>query len=417
MTVPTRALPQNRWDLLDGATPDPLPPVSVVIAHYDQPTQLERTLAAVRRQDYPAELLDVLVVDDGSPVPPVVPAWARLERQADLGFRLAAARNLGIASARHDLIVQLDADTAPEPGYVRALTRLPALSADCVTVGRRRHALLGDAPPGMPVERAGPPREVAEPAWLRDAYRRTRDLRDVDDRSYRYVIGAVTACSRQILEASGGYDESFTSYGGEDWEWAYRAWLAGAVFAHVPTAVAWHDGPDASARPEGRLAARNDEALRLAELIPLPGSGPRGQVPAHIDVLARLPRDLDPVRRFVLTDQVLADLPQAAVDGRPADAHRIADRVRIDIELVTPAHLRPGTLRRAVDRVAREQLGRLELHDPGGRICVRVSSRRAAARSRRRHDPDLFPSQAERTTDCRVMDDPPDVAAYLGGWG
>jgi GT2 family glycosyltransferase len=415
VTVHTRALPQNRWDLLDGMVPDPLPPVSVVIAHYDQPAQLERTLAAVRRQDYPAELLDVLVVDDGSPTPPVVPPWARLERQADLGFRLAAARNLGIASARHDIIVQLDADTAPEPGYVRALTRLPALSADCVTVGRRRHALLDRAPASMPVEHAGPRHELAEPAWLQDGYARTRDLRDADDRSYRYVIGAVTACSRQMLEASGGYDESFTSYGGEDWEWAYRAWLAGAVFAYVPTAVAWHDGPDASGRPEGRLAARNAEALRLAELIPAPGSGPRGHVPEHIDVLAHLPPGLDPTRRFVLVDQVLADLPQAAVAGRQADAGRIDDRVRIDIEIVTPAHLREGTLREAVATVAREQLGHLELTDPAGTVCVRVSSRRAAARCRRRADPHLFPNRTE-VTDCRVMQDPPDVAAHLGGW-
>ncbi|ROS26064.1 glycosyltransferase [Cellulomonas sp. PhB150] len=416
MTPGPRALPQNRWDLLDGLYPDPLPPISVVIAHYDQPAQLARTLAAVGAQDYPPDLLDVVVVDDGSPVAPEVPPGVRLARQADRGFRLAAARNLGIAAARHDLIVQLDADTAPEPGYVRALTRLPALSPDCVTVGRRRHANLADVLAEDPVELAGPAHELPEPRWLREAYQRSRDLLDADDRSYRYVIGAVTACSRSLLEASGGYDESFTSYGGEDWEWAYRAWLAGAVFAHVPGAVAWHDGPDASARPEGLLAARNDEALRLAELVPLPGSGPRGEVPRHVDVLVQLPHGLDEAARFVLADQVLADLPQAAIDGRAADAGRIYDRVRLDVEIVVPAYLSPGALRRAVERVAAEQLGVLTLSDAAGTPCVRVVSRRAVARSERHNDQGLFPVREARTADCRVITQAPDVAAYVGGW-
>ena len=45
---------------------------------------------------------------------------------------------------------------------------------------------------------------------------------DADDRSYRYVLGALLACSRRLFEKVGGFDESFTAYGGQDWEWAYR---------------------------------------------------------------------------------------------------------------------------------------------------------------------------------------------------
>ncbi|WP_233549576.1 glycosyltransferase family 2 protein [Cellulomonas rhizosphaerae] len=413
------AVPQNRWDLLDGLRPDPLPPVSVVIAHYEQPRQLTRTLAAVRAQDYPADLLDVVVVDDGSRTPPSVPDGVRLERQPDRGFRLAAARNLGVAAARHDLVVQLDADTAPEPGYVRAITRLPALAPDCVTVGRRRHALFDHVATTLPVERVGPTVEVAEPRWLRDAYARSRNLLDADDRSYRYVIGAVTAFSRSMFEAAGGYDETFTSYGGEDWEWAYRAWLAGGVFAHVPDAVAWHDGPDAAGRlddPGDGLAARNDETLRLAELIPLPGSGPRGHVPAHVDILVRLPGGLDAATRFLLADQVLADLPHAAVEGEASAARRIVDRVRIDVDVLAPHLLRAGALRRSVDRVGTEQLGALLIADEAGVPCVRVTSRRAAARRARHDRPGLSPEVEVRTADCRVLGSAPDLAAYLGGW-
>ncbi len=216
--APTRptALPGNRWDLLDGVVPAAPPTVSVIVAYYDQPEQLARTLHALSRQDHPAESTEILVVDDGSPTAPVVGERVRLLRQEDRGFRLAAARNLGAAAATGDVLVFLDADTAPEPSYLRELTRLPALAPDCLTVGRRRHATLSGAPVQQPVEQLGPAHELPEPGWLSDAYRRSRDLLDADDRSYRHVIGAVTACHRSLFEATGGFDESFTSYGGED---------------------------------------------------------------------------------------------------------------------------------------------------------------------------------------------------------
>ena len=82
----------NRWDALDGVQPDPLPLVSVIVAHYDQPAQLARTLQALAVQDYPPDLLEVIVADDGSPGPVRVPDGVRLVRQDDEGFRLAAVR-------------------------------------------------------------------------------------------------------------------------------------------------------------------------------------------------------------------------------------------------------------------------------------------------------------------------------------
>ena len=72
-----------------------------------------------------------------------------------------------------------------------------------------------------------------------------------------------------LWAAVGGFDETFVVYGGEDWDFGWRAWLAGATFAHEPAAVAWHDGPDAGAR-DLDVAAKNAESLLLASKIPLP---------------------------------------------------------------------------------------------------------------------------------------------------
>lgn len=139
------AVPGNRWDLLEGMRPDPAS-VSVVVAHFEQPEQLARTLLALQHQDHPADLIQIVVVDDGSASAPTVPAGVTLLAQEDRGFRLAAARNLGAAAATGDVLVFLDADTTPEPGFISELTRLPALAPDCVTVGRRRHAALSGNP-------------------------------------------------------------------------------------------------------------------------------------------------------------------------------------------------------------------------------------------------------------------------------
>ncbi|WP_307785137.1 glycosyltransferase, partial [Frigoribacterium sp. CFBP 13605] len=285
----------NAWDALDGVWPDLPPLVSVVVVHYRQQAELDRTLAALARQSYPAERLEVIVVDDGSPTPPTVPEGVRLIVQEDLGFRLSAARNLGVAASSGSVLCFVDADTSPEPDYVLRLTRLPALAPEAVTVGQRKHAdfagvLGGDGgvgdggvgdggvgdggvgddgagedragvglgrsggvavPVSEPVEVAGPAHELEQPRWLQQAYGWSADLLHADDRSYRHLIGAVTCCTRWFFDQVGGFDESFTSYGGEDWEWAHRAWLSGGVFAHVPGAVAWHDGPDWAGRATG----------------------------------------------------------------------------------------------------------------------------------------------------------------------
>ena len=456
MTGPTprpgrgRALPGNRWDLLDGVTPPAPPSVTVVVAHYRQQAQLDRTLLALSRQTHPASRLEVVVVDDGSPETPRVPDGVRLVVQEDRGFRLAAARNLGASLADGDVLCFLDADTAPEPDYVRELTRLPALASDIVAAGRRRHAALDRAPEEAWVEQVAPALELDEPAWLRRAYADSRDLLDADDRSYRFVIGAVTACSADLFADTGGYDEAFTRYGGEDWEWAYRAWLAGGVLAHVPSAVAWHDGPEWSGRDlADRQRAKNAEALLLADLVPAPGSRGRALRGPHADVALHGPLTGVEAARFVCLDSILAEVPEASVVGAPdgspvvgapgrtpvvgapvvgapagggsdaglaVDGRRL-DRVRVDVVVAdAPVRVRDGELRRAVAELDGRGPGAIVYVDDEGATLLTVSSRRAAIRGRRWGSDALHETVVRRSPSVVRLVDEPDVEGYVGGW-
>ncbi|WP_052327900.1 glycosyltransferase [Serinicoccus marinus] len=267
------------------------PACTVVVPYYRDQPMLDLVLARLDAQRGVLGGLEVVVADDGSPTEPVlrpVRLPVTVVRQPDLGFRLAAARNLGATRAQGRVIVFLDGDTAPEDDYVATLQRA-CLEGPTLAVGRRRHARLG----GAGTDQDWPPSAcLTEPGWLREGYAATRDLRDADDTSFRYVIGAVSAISRDVFEAVGGYDETLTGYGGEDWDLAWRAWLAGARLRHEPAALAWHDGPDLAGRHEGDAAGlarlKNAETAALAERIPHPLVRGRGWHHTQPDVVAVL---------------------------------------------------------------------------------------------------------------------------------
>jgi GT2 family glycosyltransferase len=417
----------NTWDTLDGVVPDPLPRVSVIVAHFEQPAELARTLHALAAQDYPTELVEVIVADDGSPGEVRTPPGVGLVRQDDRGFRLSAVRNLGVRASTGDVLCFLDADTAPEPGYLRALTRLPALLAEAVTVGRRRHADFAGLPPDAPLPAATAGRELTEPAWLRDAYAHSRNLRDADDRSYRFVIGAVLACSRRLYDEVGGFDESFTAYGGEDWEYAHRAWQAGAVFAHVPDAVAWHDGPEWSARDGSDTARANAQSLRLARDIPVRGSAPRGLLPTAPDIAVHLSASPSAAALFLTVDSVLAAFPQARVvlgddvDPPLADPRVISGDVpdaRVVLHLERAVVITdPAWIINLVDRLAAGEVGTVHLTDPAGSPLGVLRSRRATRRAQRWGTEAGFRVASVVASGVSAVGDEPRIEAWVGGWG
>ncbi|WP_067499082.1 glycosyltransferase family 2 protein [Actinoplanes sp. TFC3] len=421
-----RSVPGNRWDLLDGVNPAEPPTVSVIVVHYQQQAELDRTLAALRRQTHPAGRTQIIVADDGSPEPPRVPDGVLLVRQADEGFRAAAARNLGASAATGDVLCFLDADTVPEPSYVQRMSRLPALAPEAVVVGRRRHAELAGLPVDAPVEQAGPAAELPEPQWLRDGYRLSRDLLDADDRSYRYVISAALACSRWFFERLGGFDETFRVYGGEDWEWAYRAWLGGAILAHAADAVAWHDGPDWAGRDlrdPHRRARKDAETLLLADRIPVAGSRGHGVRSAGADVVIRLGEAPSDAAAYVCVDSVLAVLPSARVgvpekladlfvaDQRVSSLSALDDSARVFIEV--PSAVRVDAvakeLQEAVATVGTGTLGTVMLGE------MRIDSARARAR-RAIWGKELFETRAHTEAGLVPLDADPGLAGYLGGW-
>lgn len=97
------------------------PTISVVVPSYNCARYLERALASVQAQRYPADRIDIVVVDDGSvdDSPDVARRFAAADpriqviEQANAGP--AAARNRGIEASRGELVAFLDADDTWQP--------------------------------------------------------------------------------------------------------------------------------------------------------------------------------------------------------------------------------------------------------------------------------------------------------------
>ena len=208
-------VPGNDWWQLDGVRATPARTVSVVVVHHDQSRQLSRTLTALARQHYPHDRLEVIVVDDGDRrVAPRISHSTRLVRQEDRGFRLQLRPATSVRPTSDGAASCAFSMPTPRPsrGTVSGLTRLPALAPEAVTVGLRRHTLFEALGLRCRPHRGlrSPRRAFGEPRWLADAYAASRDLLDSDGPlAYRFVIGAVIACSRWFFDSVGGFDEGF----------------------------------------------------------------------------------------------------------------------------------------------------------------------------------------------------------------
>lgn len=98
---------RRRWDHY--------PAISILIAAYNEEDSILETLRSVELQNYPGEM-ETIVIDDGSSdatatrVESLNVPWLRLLRQTT-NLAKSAALNRGLAAARFDLIITLDADS------------------------------------------------------------------------------------------------------------------------------------------------------------------------------------------------------------------------------------------------------------------------------------------------------------------
>lgn len=111
---------------LDLTFPYAYPPLTLLIAAYNERSTLAQTLAYALEQGYPSGF-EVIVIDDGSTddTAEIASGFARLDRRLSVlkaphGGK-ATALNLGLAAAQTPLVATIDADTLLMPGALRRI--------------------------------------------------------------------------------------------------------------------------------------------------------------------------------------------------------------------------------------------------------------------------------------------------------
>ncbi|MFL1378527.1 MULTISPECIES: glycosyltransferase [unclassified Nocardiopsis] len=275
---------RNEYGILEPPTLGEWTPslsVSVVVPSHGQPEKLALVLASLAAQSYPAHLMEVIVVDDGSPeplaLPPVVPENTRLITSAAGAWGSGHAVNTGVAASSGQVVLRLDADMLVYREHIEAQMRWHHLVDYAVVLG---HKLFVDFEPSMltgdlnpervraevAAGRAGTlfDREAADPHWIADLIEGTDGLRTAGYGAFKVYIGATGSLHRALFEQAGAMDPDLVL--GGDSEFGHRLAERGALFVPDDEADSWHLGR--SQMQDQRDAGRRFRAPYVANRVP-----------------------------------------------------------------------------------------------------------------------------------------------------
>lgn len=229
--------------------------VSVVTLAKGRPAHLRNVLLGLKRQTRPPVEFIVAVMQDAPYDLPEVGFPVRQILIHGTELPLAAARNRGVAAAIGDDVVFLDVDCIPAPDlvadYARGLAELDGLLMGEV-LHLPEHATEGDwscerlsAVAEKHSDRRGPPASGIEICH-----------------DYRCFWSLNFAIRRTTFLATGGFDERYAGYGGEDTDFGKILDQRGVPIAWMKGGLAYHQYHPHHMPPVHHL----DSVVRNAEL-------------------------------------------------------------------------------------------------------------------------------------------------------
>lgn len=212
------------------------PTISVVVINLDARDELATCLASVDAQDYPAENVELIVVDnastDGSAdmVRRDFPHARLIVNHDNAGFAPAVNQAAEIAGGRY--LALLNNDATAERSWLRAAADVLDNEQAVGCVGCK--ILRSD---GQTLDYAG-----GEMAFYGHGFARgSQQPDDGDDRQRRvlFASGGAMVTRTRLFREVGGFDDDYFAFF-EDVDFGWRLWLYGHEVVYVPASLVYH---------------------------------------------------------------------------------------------------------------------------------------------------------------------------------
>ncbi len=192
------------------------PTISVVVPCFNVEHVIERCIEALLAQDYPQSKLEIIIIEDKSTDDTgklIEQYQEKTQVKIIKHFRnrgLSAARNSGIKASKSNIVGFLDSDMVVKKNWAKQM--IGELSRNGIV------ACMG----GIKLAESLIPNNLDK--FL---YNQTRGvLKHGENKAIRFkwFLFNNTAVKRTAINEIGLFDESITSYGGEDTDFAIRLW-------------------------------------------------------------------------------------------------------------------------------------------------------------------------------------------------
>ncbi|TQV71159.1 glycosyltransferase [Exilibacterium tricleocarpae] len=233
--------------------------ISVIVPTYNKVELLKRTIDSLLKQTLAAECYEIIVVDDGSndSTGEAVKQYQAVHSNIkylytpDDGFRVSRARNIGIAAAAKEILLLLDSGILAGSRLLETHLIKHYEKFDSVIVG------LSHGVEEVALSASDTIVELLQQQTVDKALDIMTDIPEVQDCRYDYfkmrnfdIAGfpipwiifwaGHVSLRRRAADRLNGFDEWFTSWGGEDVEFGYRLHQAGHEFVMLDQVLSIH---------------------------------------------------------------------------------------------------------------------------------------------------------------------------------